>query len=121
MRKKRLVRVGLLIALALVLIGIGVYVWFPRGSKPNLTLTVLTAQREFKQGEPIPVTRTVTNTGESAFPNYFQHRWYERFPRINRILVRIPFMRRRLSRSYPEPKYKLAVRDQNGKIGRAHV
>lgn len=116
MRKKRLVRVGLLIALALVLIGVGVYVWSFRSYKPNVTLTISTAQREFKQGEPIPVTCTVTNTGESAFPNYYQNRWYERYPRINRILVRIPFMRRRLSRSYPEPKYKLAVREQNGTL-----
>jgi hypothetical protein len=86
--RKRLVRIGLIMA-SVLLLGLAGYIWLGAGSNLNVTITLNCKQRQHKLGDPIPITYTINNEGESEFPG--SPHWYERIPYFGvKFLARMP-------------------------------
>jgi len=107
MRKKRLVRAGFWIALAIAALPVVVmYVLpliLPDRSGYDLTLTLSAPQREYKLGDTIPILFTLKNNGKTTFPETAP--WSEK----------IPFLRGRHEWEEPTFEFDLQARHKDGR------
>jgi len=107
MRKKRLVRAGFWIALAIAALPVVVmYVLpliLPDRSGYDLSLTLSAPQREYKLGDTIPILFTLKNNGKTTFPETAP--WSEK----------IPFLRGRHEWEEPTFEFDLQARHKDGR------
>lgn len=105
MRTNHLVRLGLLLAFALLAGGLGLYVWVSGSGKQNVTFTVTCPKKQFKLGDEILVTLTVSNNGCRRFP--YPRSWLQRIPCVGRNFGQ---------KGTPWNNVGVLVRDPNGSL-----
>lgn len=103
MRKRRLLRVGLVVA-GLVVLTVTIRTWPTANNGYKLTLQIASPQSEYKLGDEIPIIFTIKNNGKGRFPE--DKHWMENlpwaWPKQSDVLVL--------------PRLKLEARDEKGRL-----